>query len=108
MENDKWPAFITGFVLGVLVVGGVIGAYSWRQHQQALALREASLALREHAEAAERMAQEEARRAMKAAEREARLRHQALENERKAKKALEEALNNIKLKAAQPDGKKDK
>jgi hypothetical protein len=107
MDNEKWPAFITGFVLGVLVAGGVIGTFAWRQHQQAIALREESLALREHAEAAERMAQEEARRAMEAAEREARLKHQALENERKARKALEEALNNIKLKAAQP-GDKDK
>ena len=37
MESEKWPAFITGFVLGILVTLGVVGGFGWQKYQQARA-----------------------------------------------------------------------
>jgi uncharacterized protein HemX len=94
MDNEKWPAFITGFVLGILVAGGVAGAFAWQQRQQLLAVRE-------RARASEEMAHQRAEELAQRMER-------ARESERKARKALDEALNNIKLKERQPGDKADK
>jgi predicted negative regulator of RcsB-dependent stress response len=106
MDNEKWPAFITGFVLGILVAGGVLGTFGWRKYQQvrAMAAEQAAMAAEEaaRARAAEQMARELLAELAHDAEKPIR------ENERKALKALEEALNNIKLKAGQPGDKKDK
>jgi len=80
MESEKWPAFITGFVLGMLVTLGVVGTFAWQKYQQAQAVAN---------EATERAAM----LAKQAEEEAARARWQA----QLAEKELEEARKKLKL-----------
>jgi len=69
MDNEKWPAFMTGFVLGILVTLGVGGTFGWYKYRQARAETVEALHLAEEAAARERAHREEAEIARAAAER---------------------------------------
>jgi predicted negative regulator of RcsB-dependent stress response len=86
MESEKWPAFITGFVLGMLVTLGVVGTFGWQKYQQARAATEEA---RERAAVMEEQARAEAEKARRAAEFAERvyreLKKELLEERKKAK-----------------------
>ena len=54
MDNDRWPAFIGGLVLGIMITLGVVGTFGWTKYLQMQAMAEEA---RAQAEAARREAE---------------------------------------------------
>jgi hypothetical protein len=42
MDRDKWPTFVGGFLLGVLVTVAVLGTFGWSKYQDAWRRAEAA------------------------------------------------------------------
>src|SRR5689334_4964069 len=100
MESEKWPAFITGLVLGILVTLGVGGGFGWQKYQQA---RHEAMAAHHEARDAEILGFERLKRAEAVAEKAAR-------DERAARKLIEELEEARKKLKPEPEkeGAKDR
>jgi uncharacterized protein HemX len=96
MDNDRWPAFLGGLILGVLVTLGLVGTFGWHKFQQAKAeaLDQAARAAEEAERARDmeqmaRMQAEQARHAEEKARRQTELAHEAV------RKQVDEVLKNV-------------
>jgi uncharacterized protein HemX len=89
VDNERWPAFLGGLILGVLVTLGLVGTFGWHKFQQARAQAEVQAA--EAMMQAERAREMEAMARMQAEEvhRHAEKRHEAL------RKQVDEVLKTV-------------